>query len=288
MNEERGRGNEKVSFPVPLLPRSSFSRRPANSGNPYNPPCPPAHRPYPVPQGDCAMRRCPLVMISLFALSLLLAAHGPVRADDWPQWLGPQRDGVWRETGILDKFPAGGPKVRWRMPVGGGYAGPAVADGRVYVADRVLAPGVKDPDNPFKTSNSDGEERLWCLKESDGSVLWKKSYPCTYQLSYAAGPRATPPSAAVKSTSWGRWAICTATTPRPATTSGQRISSRTRHIRRPCRRGVSPPIRCSTATNSSASSAARTAWSSPSTRTPARRNGGNCQWRRSKSAIARR
>ena len=138
------------------------------------------------------MRRCPLLMVSLLALSLPLVAHSLARADDWPQWLGAQRDGVWRETGILDKFPAGGPKLRWRMPVGGGYAGPAVADGRVYVADRVLAAGAKDPDNPFKTSNSDGEERLWCLKESDGSVLWKKSYPCTYQLSYAAGPRATP------------------------------------------------------------------------------------------------
>ena len=78
------------------------------------------------------------------------------------------------------------------MPVGGGYAGPAVADGRVYVADRVLATGAKNPDNPFLASNSDGEERLWCLDEADGHVLWKKSYPCTYKISYAAGPRATP------------------------------------------------------------------------------------------------
>ena len=72
---------------------------------------------------------------SLF-LSLVLttsAAH----ADDWPQWLGPKRDGVWRETGILAKFPPGGPKVRWRAPVSEGYSGPAVADGKVYVTDRV-------------------------------------------------------------------------------------------------------------------------------------------------------
>src|SRR5215218_2825350 len=72
------------------------------------------------------------------------------RADDWPQWLGPQRDGVWRETGIVDKFPPGGLKAKWRTPIGAGYAGPAVAAGKVYVTDRVLAKGAKDPANPFK------------------------------------------------------------------------------------------------------------------------------------------
>jgi len=45
---------------------------------------------------------------------------------------------VWRETGILEEFPADGPKVRWRTPIGAGYTGPAVANGRVYVMDRQL------------------------------------------------------------------------------------------------------------------------------------------------------
>ena len=137
------------------------------------------------------MRRHATLPLWIFGTAFFLGAAS-VRADDWPQWLGPQRDGVWRETGILDKFPKGGPKELWHMPVGGGYAGPAVADGRVYVADRVLAEGAKNPDNPFVASNSDGEERLWCLDEADGHVLWKKSYPCKYELSYPAGPRATP------------------------------------------------------------------------------------------------
>ncbi len=57
------------------------------------------------------------------------------RADDWPQWLGPNRDGVWREKGIVKKFPADGPPVLWRHPVAEGYAGPSVANGKVYVAD---------------------------------------------------------------------------------------------------------------------------------------------------------
>ncbi|MCH2365311.1 MAG: pyrrolo-quinoline quinone, partial [Planctomycetes bacterium] len=63
------------------------------------------------------------------------AAHG----DDWPQWLGPQRDGVWREKGIIEKFPEKGPRLRWKAPLGGGYSGPAVAAGRVFVMDRVAA-----------------------------------------------------------------------------------------------------------------------------------------------------
>jgi hypothetical protein len=64
-------------------------------------------------------------------------------ADDWPQWLGPKRDGIWHETGLLERFPAGGPKERWRVSVGTGYAGPAVAGNRVYITDRILAAGAK-------------------------------------------------------------------------------------------------------------------------------------------------
>src|SRR5262245_66225743 len=71
-----------------------------------------------------------LVAVAFLALPLTASA------DDWPQWLGPKRDGVWREQGILDKFPAGGPKVVWRQPLGVGYTGPAVIGDRVYVMDR--------------------------------------------------------------------------------------------------------------------------------------------------------
>src|ERR1700722_19397105 len=87
-------------------------------------------------------------------------------ADDWPQWLGPKRDGVWRETGILAKFPPGGPKILWRTPGGGGSAGPAVSGGKVYLTDRVLASGATDPDDPFKRASSGGQERVLCLDEN--------------------------------------------------------------------------------------------------------------------------
>ena len=133
---------------------------------------------------------------SLFTLLLLGAFMSapvqPARADDWPQWLGPQRDGIWRETGVLDQFPKGGPKVRWRVALGGGYAGPAVAEGKVYVADRVLAEGSSDPENPFAVSNSEGVERISCLDEATGALVWRHSYPCKYGVSYPCGPRCTP------------------------------------------------------------------------------------------------
>ena len=59
---------------------------------------------------------------------LLIRLSAPaVRGDDWPQWMGPKRDNIWREDGLLEKFPAGGPKVVWTAPIAGGYAGPAVA-----------------------------------------------------------------------------------------------------------------------------------------------------------------
>jgi outer membrane protein assembly factor BamB len=118
----------------------------------------------------------------------------PVLADDWPQWLGPQRDGVWREKGLLEKFPAGGPKVLWQTPAGvinEGYAGPAVAAGRVFLTDRVRAKGVQ-PKGGFDKGKFAGSERVLCFDEKTGKLLWTKSYDCPYQVSYAAGPRTTP------------------------------------------------------------------------------------------------
>jgi outer membrane protein assembly factor BamB len=114
-------------------------------------------------------------------------------AADWPQWMGPNRDGVWPETGIAETFPAGGPKVLWRTPVGGGYAGPAVANGKVYVTDKQLKPGAADPVDPFDVKKPvPSAERVLCLDAKTGRQLWKHEYDCTYQVSYPAGPRATP------------------------------------------------------------------------------------------------
>src|SRR5687768_14642043 len=109
------------------------------------------------------------------AATLLLSA--PTRADDWPQWGGPQRDIVWREAGIVETLPAGKLPRMWSKPIGGGYAGPAVANGRVFVADR---PAEQDL------------ERVLCFDAANGSELWTHEYEATYSISYPVGPRVTP------------------------------------------------------------------------------------------------
>ncbi len=125
-------------------------------------------------------------------IGMLLISSWAARADDWPQWLGPQRDGVWREKGIINEFPTTGAKIRWRTSIGGGYSGPAVSKGRVFVMDRQLANGAKNPSDPFKRGEIPGKERILCLNEADGKVLWTYEYECPYTVSYASGPRVTP------------------------------------------------------------------------------------------------
>lgn len=129
----------------------------------------------------------------IWALACILATcrHGIVTATDWPQWRGPDRDGIWRESGIVDKLPTE-LKVKWRTPVGEGYAGPAIADGRVYVTDRQISSGEKNPDNPFAREAVGGTERVVCLDEQTGKVVWEHVYPAKYTISYPYGPRATP------------------------------------------------------------------------------------------------
>src|SRR6266852_4338553 len=123
---------------------------------------------------------------------ILLGGWGIARGDDWPQWLGPNRDGVWRETGILDEFPKAGPKVLWRTPVSGGYSGPAVASDRVFLTDRLLAPNAKNPDSGFTKNQIPGKERVLCLDDATGQIVWTHAYDCTYDVQYPSGPRTTP------------------------------------------------------------------------------------------------
>ena len=119
--------------------------------------------------------------VTLFLL-LALAPLSAV-ADDWPQWSGPRRDGVWRETGVLDRFPKGGPKVLWRTPIRRGYAGPAVMGNRVYLMDREVDQSAEAKRQSARTGAQSGSERLLCLDASTGKTLWEESYPCAYTMS---------------------------------------------------------------------------------------------------------
>ncbi len=100
-----------------------------------------------------------------------------VFADDWPQWRGPQRDGKWREDGLVDKLPVDQIPLRWSVPIGAGYSGPSVADGRVFITD--------------KQEKSPTTERILCFDEADGRLLWEHEYVAQYKIGYAAGPRAS-------------------------------------------------------------------------------------------------
>ena len=118
-------------------------------------------------------------MMRIACLFLLIVSSFAM-ADEWPQFLGPKRDGVWRETGIVEKFPEGGPKQLWSTKIGGGYSGVSVAQGKVFVPD-------------YQPGDTQAKERTLCLDAKTGKELWKDEYPVTYKnVGYAAGPRCTP------------------------------------------------------------------------------------------------
>lgn len=112
------------------------------------------------------------------AIFCLLCSLSLSLADDWPQWRGPQRDGVWRESGIVERFDSPQIPIKWRAPISSGYSGPSVAAGRVYITDRVVEPRQI--------------ERVHCFDEQSGKLLWSHAYDCVYSgVGYDAGPRAS-------------------------------------------------------------------------------------------------
>jgi outer membrane protein assembly factor BamB len=128
--------------------------------------------------------------MAVAGLLLSLGATEATRADDWPQWMGPKRDNVWREEGILEKFPKGGPKVLWRAPLAGGYSGPAVVGDKLYITDYTTKD--KLDEGNFNRKESSGVERVACLDATSGKQIWEHKYPVKYGISYPNGPRCTP------------------------------------------------------------------------------------------------
>jgi outer membrane protein assembly factor BamB len=106
-----------------------------------------------------------------------VASHVLVTAADWPQFLGPARNGVYAGPPLADSWPASGPRVAWQKQVGQGFAGPAVADGRVIVFHR-----------------QGREEIVESLDAKTGSAQWRYAYATAYRddFGFDEGPRAVP------------------------------------------------------------------------------------------------
>ena len=120
------------------------------------------------------------LLLSIATLTVAFAATGLsslAAADDWPQYLGAGRDGVYRGVPIADTWPAAGPRVVWKKPVGEGFSGPVVADGKLILFHRV------------KT-----EEVVEAMDIKSGSTVWRYAYPTNYRddFGFDEGPRAVP------------------------------------------------------------------------------------------------
>ena len=141
-----------------------------------------------VPAGGWPGRAHACLCVGTVCLGLAVS----VMADDWPQWMGPRRDGVWRETGIIEKLPASGPPVLWRTPVQSGYSGPAVVGGRLFMLDRTAGQMPERKRGDKSLPQVPGNERVLCLDATSGKTIWEHVYDCPYRIAYPSGPRTTP------------------------------------------------------------------------------------------------
>jgi len=99
-------------------------------------------------------------------------------SQEWPDWRGENRDASWDETGIVERFSTAEMSPEWRVPVGPGYTGPTVFEGKVYLMDRQEEP--------------EPVERVLCFDAETGNPIWEHIYECIYSgIGYQAGPRAS-------------------------------------------------------------------------------------------------
>lgn len=113
-----------------------------------------------------------LRMVSAFMLMYFFSS---VSAQDWPQFLGPDRNSISAEKGILRSWPEKGPEVLWTVPLGIGYGGPVVKEGKVYLLDR----DDKSGDN------------LRCFDLATGKELWNFAYNAAGSVMFP-GSRSVP------------------------------------------------------------------------------------------------
>jgi outer membrane protein assembly factor BamB len=120
--------------------------------------------------GTSPMKKC-------FSLLAILLTAGTLLADDWAQFLGPNRNGISAETGLLEKFPESGPRLVWQKQIGTGYSAPSIRDGKLVLFHRLAE-----------------EEVVECLEAATAKAVWRYSYPSRFQdpYGYNNGPRCTP------------------------------------------------------------------------------------------------
>src|SRR3989442_5228283 len=112
------------------------------------------------------------VLLTVFWLPVLTFGG----AFDWPQWRGPDRTDVSRESGLLKEWPSGGPKRLWLFKnAGNGYSGPAIVNGKL-----------------FTMGTRDGAEILIALNADTGEELWTASIGPIVNSDHGVGPRGTP------------------------------------------------------------------------------------------------
>jgi len=112
--------------------------------------------------------------LSIAAASV--AVSFTLNAADWNRWRGPDANGISKETGWVDKWPATGPKLLWKAKIGTGFSSFALNQGRVY-----------------SMGNENDSDTVFCLNASSGDVFWKHSYAAKLEpKNYEGGPNATP------------------------------------------------------------------------------------------------
>ena len=111
-----------------------------------------------------------------FVIALLCLSEAAAQAGDWPQWRGPNRDGISKETGLLNQWPVEGPPLVWKTTgAGTGYSSLSVTGGRIYTM------GVRE-----------GREYIVAFDSSTGKQLWATPHGGAFRNDRGDGPRGTP------------------------------------------------------------------------------------------------
>lgn len=114
--------------------------------------------------------------LPVLAAPLLVPRLTHANTPQWPQWRGPNRDGVSTETGLLSSWPGDGPKVLWTASnLGSGYGSMAIADGRIYLQ-----------------GSRNRESVVWCLDLNGGKAIWHAPLGPAMDQDRGPGPRGTP------------------------------------------------------------------------------------------------